>query len=593
MLTVEQLTAKCEEILKTLPLAHYLKVKTIPVAFDTTSLTSYFDPTQFKIVVALNNIVSVIQSTKRIPNDIELENTLRCFLYHEVSHAILTPRDLMKYAISLNTTGYLLNKQFANIIEDERIETLLKSYYLNVDFKKNLRQASPLDKHIKSFEHFVLNCVRHRCSPIMPKQVNKLVDNFIISTKSISALSNDYYGKIRQLCDNMEKLLKELKTIYDMLPKSMSANSSTSQSEENGQPQENGNSSSSNSNSSKSSNNLNDEGQETENNADSSSMSEEKSDNGKQEKQTKSGKSEVSNESDETSQELDTSEKTAEEEQTEMENASKSLSSELDKMSEEEVNAIMEQALNEVKQISNLYKRQRLSDFSYEKSTKVEMLKIIGRNAGFGINKTPTQYGYGGKFNTKRFSTDFNDSCKWFAKRSYEETGANNRKNNTKVLNIWLDNSGSYMYNDMETNKILSALQSIEKSRDDFKFNLITFDTNFVLRQGEDRISVSQGGNALPKKEINDIYKKVNATGNELNIVLFDGEASWETRPNERDSYANLIAFNNNKTIFITERSNTRFIKMFCPKCKALIEENSNYTMQLRHNILKAFDLLF
>lgn len=585
MLELETLLSKCEEILKSLPIAHYLKVRTIPVEFSTSSDTSYFDPKDYKIVIALNNILSSL-SGKKILNDLELEKTIRCFLYHEVSHAILTPNDLMPLAdrFAKSSEHYLLNPMFANVIEDERIETILSHYYLDVDFKQNLRDTCPIDKHIKSFEHFVFNVVRHRCSPILPVECNRLVDSFIESTKKINSFSSAY-----DLARRMEALLTQLKLIFDRLPKEKDPDSSSSSEEKSTEKTES------------SSSEENSEGKSTSKNSseeENSEKSEEKENNSSEQSQEDCSKESDPTEADSKDQAESKSDSRSELEK--MEEKAKPLTSNLEStLSSEEIESIMDSATDTIKQVSvytNAYNGKKpntkISDFSYEKSTKCEMLKIIGRNAGFGINKTPTQYGYNGKFNTKRFATDFNDSCKWFAKRAYEETGANNRKNSKKTLNIWLDNSGSYASNDIETNKILSALVSIEKSRDDFKFNLITFDTHFYKKTGEDRISCSIGGNALPKKEIDSIYKETNQNGTELNIVLFDGSAVSDSYSTDT-GYQSLRVFNNNKAIFITESSNVNGIKRFCPKCKALIEENRRYCDELKRNILRAFDLLF
>lgn len=64
MLDIEKLLTKCQDILNTLPIAHYLKVKTIPVEFDIMQSTSYFDPVNYKIVVAFNNVASALKSKR-------------------------------------------------------------------------------------------------------------------------------------------------------------------------------------------------------------------------------------------------------------------------------------------------------------------------------------------------------------------------------------------------------------------------------------------------------------------------------------------------------------------------------------------------
>lgn len=643
MITIKDLQSKCESVIKTLPLAHYLKVDTIPVTFDTTTDTSYFEPRQFRIVVAFNNIAMALSNNQNPLTELELEKTIRCFLYHEVSHAILTPKDLMYYA----SKSSIITPTLANIIEDERIETTLKDYYHGVDFKQNLKNASPLDKQVKSFEHFVFNVVRHRCSPIMAKQVNRLVNEFISNTMRFSASSNS-----QLLVKAMELLVKKLRKIFDSLPKAtqpnnqngnpnqrQSTNDSSSSEEEqssseNEEKEQNHSSNSSHSesddtneecedNSSNEESGSAEDNEETEEDTDNTDSSEEENED------SDSEDSEDNIEDNETDSEDSQSE---EEELKELCDNSKEMSDKLDNsLSTKDIEDMISKQMLRNKQESHELgeRRMKTSDFQYEKDTKIELLKIIGRNAGFGINQTPVQFGYSGKFNTKRFATDFNDSCKWFAKRAYEDSGVNNRKNNTKVLNIWLDNSGSYGKNDYGTNLILSALASIEKDRKDFKFNLITFGDDFHEKSGEDRISDSHEGTCITERAT-ELYKKYNPTQSELNIFLLDGEISSVERIDESvnqmiesikrsndteenkqkkisnlqwqanyykekygfSSYDNLKSFNNKRTIFISEYSNEKGIKRVCPNA-TLIIENNNYTGQLTQNIIKAFDLLF
>jgi hypothetical protein len=55
-MTKELLIAMSAELLKTLPLAHYMKNTTIEVVLDEHAPTSYFNPKQFNIHVAMSNI---------------------------------------------------------------------------------------------------------------------------------------------------------------------------------------------------------------------------------------------------------------------------------------------------------------------------------------------------------------------------------------------------------------------------------------------------------------------------------------------------------------------------------------------------------
>lgn len=81
------------------------------------------------------------------------ESSVRTLFYHEVSHAILTDMELLQTAnftkelieqyatmpVSL-TNGEL--RDVLNIIEDERIETILADYYIDVNFKQFVTEIS-------------------------------------------------------------------------------------------------------------------------------------------------------------------------------------------------------------------------------------------------------------------------------------------------------------------------------------------------------------------------------------------------------------------------------------------------------------------
>ena len=606
-LTLEMLSSESEKILKTLPIAHYLKVDTIPVVFDNLSSTSYFNPSEFTIHVALANIAdAIIGSGKNEITNADLEKTIRCFLYHEISHAILTPKNLMTSA-----NGWtLLNPTLANILEDERIETLLSNYYHNVDFKENLHNVVKLQQ-ARDFTSFVFNAVRFRYCPINNKDVNNHVNDFIKKTSHIGALSGDEY----YLCSLMEKLIKYLKGIWDSLPKSTSKSASKQPSEATGDGDG--------------------EGTQSEETSSTSNEDEEKATEQTEEK----GKSQDSSCEDEQNDDKnaenaendsleDSSSRPEEEETSNEENAENEKTITLDEcedadspLSDEEIEQAVAEVVLLLKQESADHGKytMKIKDFQCDNNTKVELLKVIVRNVGTGIHENQAQYGYSGRFNAKRFMKDYNDSCKWFEKRAYEDN-QKSKKSSRKILNIWLDQSGSFRSNDDAVNNVLKALYEIEKKRNDFEWNLIRVDEHFTIENDkEKRYSKSSGGNALPKEEIEKCYKQLNKTGYEYNIVLFDGEVGDENaaiylarvernyklgkisqhdyeyyKKSEQDmDYQNLKVFDNKRSIFIVERSNIRPIKTVCSNAKSIIEQNSGYANALAKNTIKALDLLF
>lgn len=113
--------AKCETILNTLPIGFYTG-RRINTTLDEKADTSFYSPAEDKIVVSYPIIA---QRCKQISEGIDEEGAVRGMLYHEVSHAILTPSTLRASAP-------------VNIFEDERIESKLRNYYHGVDFRQQL-----------------------------------------------------------------------------------------------------------------------------------------------------------------------------------------------------------------------------------------------------------------------------------------------------------------------------------------------------------------------------------------------------------------------------------------------------------------------
>ena len=559
------LLEKCKSILKTLPIAYYLRVKTIPVIFDNKIETSCFIPSRFEIRVAFKNIEEVFDKKVEMSEE-ELEKTIRCFLYHEVSHAILTPYQLMDFIKTRVRLHYFrcLNTNLANILEDERIESILKDYYLDVNFKENFENIATFDKDAKCFEHFVFNAVRFRYAPSHKEEINKRINDFIIRTRNISARD----GSVVILCEEMEELLLFLETFWKFEEDTEEDKSSSSEKDRRSE----------------------EESEESSKESGSEEENEEKSE--ESEKSEKSGEDSIKNNGEETfnSEDIEKDEMLGNGE-------GKGIA-----LTAEEVKDLVEAAIEKIKSDSaeqggylniadSIYK----SDFN----TRVELSKIIAKNVGFGTQKSNAKYGYCGRLDSKKIRKDYNDSYKWFKKKSSDDQ-AKAKKSSKKILNIWLDQSGSFRYNDEKINKVLKALYEIENKRDDFEWNLIKLTCEcHLVEKKEERVSRSWSGNALPKKQIEDTYKRVNKTHEEFNIVLFDGWATSNDfmgeskKADEVYGYESLKVFNNKRTIFITECSNTKSIQLECKDAKAIIEENSNYAITLAQNIIKALDLLF
>ena len=115
--------AKCESIMNTLPIGFYTG-RRINVKIDKKVETSYYDPMEDSIVVSYPIIA---HRMKVMPEgSCDEEEAVRSMMYHEVSHAILTPAEALQ------------NNFAVNCMEDERIETVLRNYFHGVNFRKQL-----------------------------------------------------------------------------------------------------------------------------------------------------------------------------------------------------------------------------------------------------------------------------------------------------------------------------------------------------------------------------------------------------------------------------------------------------------------------
>lgn len=113
--------AMIKSIAEGLPIGLYAK-RRIPVAIDEEEPTSYYNPVSDEIVIS-SKIIQ--EGLKHVHKKKDIEPAVRSMVYHEVSHAILTPN-------KMKMTDWM------NIFEDERIETILGDYFLDVDFKKQV-----------------------------------------------------------------------------------------------------------------------------------------------------------------------------------------------------------------------------------------------------------------------------------------------------------------------------------------------------------------------------------------------------------------------------------------------------------------------
>lgn len=185
--------AEAEKILKTLPIGYYIK-RDIKLNLSD-EFSSYYDVMNDKITISFP---ALKEDAKKLTNDFDIEKSIRCLLYHEVSHAMLTPRNLEMSDI-------------INIFEDERIETLLKDYYLNVDFKEFLVRINDFkgEPPKSALEEFY-QTVRYRIGKL--KNVTQ-VNNIISIYRNLNSFSNIY--DVNDYIRYIKELYKEICKDWD------------------------------------------------------------------------------------------------------------------------------------------------------------------------------------------------------------------------------------------------------------------------------------------------------------------------------------------------------------------------------------------
>ncbi len=174
---------KVKSILKTLPISYYTKVK-IEYELSDYADASYFEPVSRKITISYKQIMDAVKNTSIEMTD---ESLVRTLLYHETSHALLTPSDMIMTRI-------------LNVFEDERIETLLQNFYHDVNFKAFCKKINNFDpnKDPQSVFEMFYDVVRFRHGP---KKFTDRVEDIIIRFQDINSawLRNNYYDAVNAL----------------------------------------------------------------------------------------------------------------------------------------------------------------------------------------------------------------------------------------------------------------------------------------------------------------------------------------------------------------------------------------------------------
>lgn len=534
-----------QNILKTLPIGYYLG-RNIPVILDP-KMDSYYLPEQDKIVIGYALIEKAFVNISEADRDkYSVEEIIRGLLYHEISHVILSPANLkqkasIKYANAIN------------IFEDERIETLLKNFYMNTNFRKNVIILNDFENtknmQPKTPEQAFFMLVRfHIGSKDLLREVANLISNY---KKVTAASSNKNYYLAESYVIDIIKLYERVAREFRYQQMNQQQNRNNSQN----------NSSNSNSSEQQSSANRSNDSQEQKdqkeqkgqnqsfNSYDSlDDVSEDKSSSNKSEKNEKS----ESTDTNQTSTQAGSDSFEADQEEDidipsipKVDDLTDEQVSEMVKefnnlLSDEEVKHLVQ---NAIKEVVNKY-------FDPTLTTKLsqiilEKLKQKNKN-GAAINS------YSGRLDVRSIAR--RDDYKWWS----QQNRAGHIRMYSKVhFNLFIDNSGSFKSNDENMNKFIQSL--IKIIGQDFDFDVITINTQIVEWDSPKQKLFKSGGGTCLKRKIKDVIKRHTVPhANNYNIVLFDGDAD----PDLLDNGSNAFSFfDSPNTIIVTDSSNKIYIE--------------------------------
>lgn len=178
---------KIESILKTLPIGYYCK-RALTVELSADSDTSFYVPMLDKIVISYKTIFNSLLKCTAITEE-KLEQTVRTLLYHETSHALLTPQRLEIDDI-------------INIFEDERIESILRNFYHGTNFREFVKEVNHYhgEKPTNAFSEFY-QTVRYRVGkPQHLAKVHELIMKYYDYTRETPNWKTwEYIRDIKQL----------------------------------------------------------------------------------------------------------------------------------------------------------------------------------------------------------------------------------------------------------------------------------------------------------------------------------------------------------------------------------------------------------
>lgn len=508
-----------ENILKTLPVGYYVG-RNVPLKL-TNENGSYYAPMDDEAYISypmLNNAMTKIEGKL---NDENIERLTRTLTYHEISHAFITPK-----LLSMNN--------IVNVFEDERIESICRNYYKNVDFKELLMLVNDWDgktkpTHDTPFSVWYSLVRYHLGKP-----------HFLIK---VAALLKEYYTLHRFSgyweCDDYKA---EIMTLYNEVEEDFLKDELEKQ-------------------------------KKAEEQARAADEEEQQNDNiGMSMNADDDNDAEESDESDCVGQ--------SEEELSPEELREKQLEEQVNKMSDEELQEFFENITKAAdEEVKKLFKN---SQIYVNQGVQERLANIVLANKKVTKSNASAINAYSGVFDPRSV---VRDDYKWFVQQNRQ----GNVKQFSKIkLNLFVDNSCSFYLNETIVNQLLFALKKLEQQEPNFTFDLITMNTRFELKKKNERELHCSGGNDIPAYAEGIIKKVQDRQSMNYNIVLFDGNAL--SNSTEGCSGKQFKCFNMPNTVMILENSNRKYAETYCKNIKRIY--TYRYAVELIDQVCVALSFL-
>lgn len=435
--------AETKAIADALPIGIYAK-RRIRCSLREGEETSFYSPMTDEIVISYDQIAQALSIT---PDTEDKEVAIRSMLYHEVSHAILT--------------GYSgkITDQF-NIFEDERIETVLNDFYLDVDFAKQVYRINGIQsnddlKAPKNAMDAFYQLVRfHKGDDDLLEEVKKMLVRFAPLSKKVMCTPSgdgwwDYNRAINDLFNEVKKRFGEPPVKED---------ESEGEGDGSGSP----------------------------------SAGSGKGKDGKGKKKSKSGMTDGDGK------------KVAV-------NVADAIKKALEAGMDGEATEICKE-MNSLEKVFSDGVAPAYDDDLYKK------FDVIISNFNKKNNSGASLTGYSGVFNPRSAGRA---DCRYFDRKA---TINGTNKFGTFHLNLFLDNSGSFCDNAPIVNAVLGALVRLEKVNRNFSFDVVHCGVGEELITDKSKCGLTcDDGTALDYDAI-EIFRKLQKPSTyNYNIVLYDG----------------------------------------------------------------------